>query len=127
MFDVMFKLKDFFKQYKKDYIVALITMFLSNLFSVFIPYLIGRFIDSIVNTELTYRLLAQLTALFIFSLVAAYLLEFIWSYYLFTGSAKLQRNMREQLMNHFLQKRSVFYKNIGSVTCWLALLKMCVL
>ena len=110
MFDVMFKLKDFFKQYKKDYIVALITMFLSNLFSVFIPYLIGRFIDSIVNTELTYRLLAQLTALFIFSLVAAYLLEFIWSYYLFTGSAKLQRNMREQLMNHFLQKRSVFYE-----------------
>lgn len=110
MFDVMFKLKDFFKQYKKDYILSLITMILSNLFSVFIPYLIGQAIDSFVNAEMSYSLLGLLSGLFIFSLIAAYFLEFTWSYYLFTGAAKLQRNMRDRLMNHFLAMRAVFYE-----------------
>lgn len=110
MFDVMFKLKDFFKQYKKDYVISFVTMLLSNLFSVFIPYLMGQFVDNIVTGDLTYLLFGQLTAVFIVSLLAAYFLEFTWSYYLFTGAAKLQRNMREQLMDHFLQMRAVFYE-----------------
>ena len=110
MFDVMFKLKDFFKRYKKDYIISFVTMFLSNIFSVLIPYLMGQFIDHIVVGDLTYKLFGQLTAIFIFSLIGAYLLEFTWSYYLFTGAAKLQRNMREQLMDHYLEMRAIFYE-----------------
>src|SRR5699024_4762838 len=47
---------------------------------------------------------------FLFSLIAAYLLEFVWSYYLFTGAAKLQRNMREDMMEHFLNMRSIFFE-----------------
>lgn len=110
MFDVMFKLKDFFKQYKKDYVISFVTMLLSNLFSVFIPYLMGQFIDLIVTDNLTYPLFIQLLGLFVFSLIAAYCLEFTWSYYLFTGAAKLQRNMRERMMAHFLQMRAIFYE-----------------
>ncbi|HLR91483.1 MAG TPA: ABC transporter ATP-binding protein, partial [Atopostipes sp.] len=36
--------------------------------------------------------------------------EFIWSYYLFTGAAKLQRNMRDTLMTHFLKMRAIFFE-----------------
>src|SRR5690625_3420116 len=110
MFDVMFKLKDFFNQYKKDYFISFFTMISSNLFSVFIPYLIGQLIDYIVRDELTYPILYRLVGAFLFSLIAAYILEFIWSYYLFTGAAKLQRNMRDNLMAHFLNMRSIFFE-----------------
>ena len=110
MFDVMFKLKGFFKENWKDYTISLITMMGSNLFSVFIPFLIGRMIDSIVREELTSPLLKTFGTLFLISLLAAYLLEFIWSYYLFTGAAKLQRGMRKKMMDHFLKMRATFYE-----------------
>ena len=110
MFDVMFKLKDFFKSNSKDYIISLITMLGSNIFSVFIPYLIGRIIDSIVREQLTTSLLSTFTIAFLISLIAAYILEFIWSYYLFTGAAKLQKGMRKKMMDHFLKMRATFYE-----------------
>ncbi|SHE73526.1 ATP-binding cassette, subfamily B [Atopostipes suicloacalis DSM 15692] len=110
MFEVMLKLKDFFNKNKKDYIRSFITMIASNLFSVFIPYLIGQLIDYIVQDELTYRLLIKVISAFLFSLIAAYIFEFIWSYYLFTGAAKLQRSMRDNLMAHFLNMRSIFFE-----------------
>ncbi|MEY8291266.1 ABC transporter ATP-binding protein [Carnobacteriaceae bacterium 52-44] len=110
MFDVMLKLKDFFTKYKKDYIISFLTMIASNLFSVFIPYLIGQLIDYIVRDELTLNLLIRIVGVFLFSLIASYIFEFIWSYYLFTGAAKLQRNMRDNLMTHFLNMRSIFFE-----------------
>lgn len=106
----MFKLKDFFKSNSKDYIISLITMLGSNIFSVFIPYLIGRIIDSIVREQLTTSLLSTFTIAFLISLIAAYILEFIWSYYLFTGAAKLQKGMRKRMMDHFLKMRATFYE-----------------
>lgn len=110
MFDVMLKLRGFFIKYKKDYIIAFLTMIASNLFSVFIPYLIGQLIDYIVRDELTISLLIRIVGAFLFSLIASYIFEFIWSYYLFTGAAKLQRNMRDNLMAHFLNMRSIFFE-----------------
>lgn len=53
MFNVMFKLKDFFKENRFDYVVSLLTMIGSNGFSVFIPYIIGQLIDAIIKDELT--------------------------------------------------------------------------
>lgn len=110
MFDVIFKLKDFFKEYKSTYIISFIAMAFSNLFRVFIPYIIGIIIDYIVLNELTRDTLVQLTLLFVISIVASYTLEFLWSFKLFTGSVQLQKNLRTQLMDHFLKMRSVFYE-----------------
>ncbi|APZ50321.1 multidrug ABC transporter permease/ATP-binding protein [Jeotgalibaca sp. PTS2502] len=110
MFNVMFKLKDFFKENRFDYVVSLLTMIGSNGFSVFIPYIIGQLIDAIIKDELTGSALRLFGLLFLISLIGAYLLEFIWSYYLFTGAAKLQAQMRSKLMSHFLKMRASFYE-----------------
>lgn len=110
MFSILFKLKDFFSEHKKIYIISFFAMTFSNLFRVFIPYIIGQTIDYIVKGTLTKGLLTQILSFFIVSLVASYILEILWSYLLFTGSAKLQRNIRSDLMNHFLNMRSVFYE-----------------
>jgi ATP-binding cassette, subfamily B, multidrug efflux pump len=110
MFNVMFKLKDFFKENRFDYVVSLLTMIGSNGFSVFIPYIIGQLIDAIIKDELTGSALGLFGLLFLISLIGAYILEFIWSYYLFTGAAKLQAQMRSKLMDHFLKMRASFYE-----------------
>lgn len=110
MFSILFKLKDFFTEYKKSYVISFLAMIFSNLFRVFIPYIMGQTIDYIVRGELTAELLVQILILFVISLLASYALELLWSYLLFTGSAKLQRNIRSDLMNHFLNMRSVFYE-----------------
>lgn len=110
MFSILFKLKDFFSEYKKDYVISFLSMIFSNLFRVFIPYIIGQTIDYMVKNELTTVLLTRIIIVFIVSLVASYVLELLWSYLLFTGSARLQRNIRSDLMNHFLKMRSVFYE-----------------
>ena len=80
MFNVMFKLKDFFKENRFDYVVSLLTMIGSNGFSVFIPYIIGQLIDAIIKDELTGSALRLFGLLFLISLIGAYILEFIWSY-----------------------------------------------
>ena len=110
MFQVIFNLKDFFKQYKKNYLIAFITMILSNLLRVLLPYIVGLIIDYMLNDTLTSNLLERLVTIFIVSTIGSYLFEFIWSYFLFTGAAHLQRNLRKDLMDHFLKRRAIFYE-----------------
>lgn len=110
MFSILFKLRGFFSEYKKDYIISFFSMIFSNLFRVFIPFIMGQTIDYIVTGELTQGLLTQILWIFMISIIAAYLLELLWSYLLFTGAAKLQKKIRSDLMNHFLAMRSVFYE-----------------
>lgn len=85
-------------------------MILSNLLRVLLPYIIGLIIDYMLNGELTYSILGRLVTIFIFSMIGSYLFEFTWSYFLFTGAAHLQRNLRKELMDHFLERRAIFYE-----------------
>lgn len=110
MFQVIFNLKDFFKQYKRNYFIAFITMILSNLLRVLLPYIVGLIIDYMLNGTLTSNVLERLVTIFIFSMLGSYLFEFTWSYFLFTGAAHLQRNLRKELMDHFLKRRAIFYE-----------------
>ncbi len=110
MFQVIFKLKNFFKQYKKQYVVSFITMVFSNLLRVLLPYIIGLVIDLMLNGALSYGILSQWLFIFVLSVIGSYLLEFTWSYYIFTGAAQLQRRMRKELMDSFLERRAIFYE-----------------
>lgn len=110
MFEVLFKLKFFFKQHTKEYIFSFIAMIFSNFFSVLIPYIIGQMIDAIVTQEMTAEVLGRQVAFFTLSLILAYVFEYIWSYYLFTGSYLLQSEMRSSMMQHFLDMRAPFFE-----------------
>ena len=85
-------------------------MVLSNLLRVLLPYIVGLIIDYMLNGTLTSNLLERLVTIFIVSTIGSYLFEFIWSYFLFTGAAHLQRNLRKDLMAHFLNRRAIFYE-----------------
>ena len=109
MFDVLFKLKDFFKENKWQYSIALMCMAIANIFGVIIPYIIGRFIDAIVTGEMDRSLLITYSVEFLGLVLVTYVLDFIWGYGLFAGAFKLQKEMRSTLMRHFLRMRAPYF------------------
>ncbi|MDZ7835101.1 MAG: ABC transporter ATP-binding protein [Alkalibacterium sp.] len=110
MFDVLIKLKFFFKEHKWQYILSFITLALSNVFSVIIPFIIGRFIDGIVTGEMNRELLRTYSIQFAALVFITYGLDLIWGYGLFSGAYKLQQQMRSTLMRHFLRMRAPYFE-----------------
>ena len=110
MFDVIFKLKFFFKENKWQYLIAFICLAISNVFAVLIPFIIGRIIDAIVTGEMNSDLLLTYSLQFGGLVILTYLLDFVWGYGLFEGAYKLQRQMRSTLMRHFLRMRAPYFE-----------------
>ncbi|WP_161878185.1 ABC transporter ATP-binding protein [Alkalibacterium sp. MB6] len=110
MFDVIFKLKFFFKENKWQYLIAFICLAISNVFAVLIPFIIGRIIDAIVTGEMNSDLLLTYSLQFGGLVILTYLLDFVWGYGLFEGAYKLQRQMRSALMRHFLRMRAPYFE-----------------
>ncbi|MER2064632.1 MAG: hypothetical protein ABS873_08255, partial [Alkalibacterium sp.] len=76
MFDVLIKLKFFFKEHKWQYIISFITLALSNVFAVIIPFIIGRFVDAIVTGEMDSALLRVYSLQFAALVFITYGLDF---------------------------------------------------
>lgn len=110
MFEVLIKLKFFFKENKWQYGIAFICLAIANIFAVIIPYIIGRFIDAIVTGEMNTDLLLRYSLQFGGLVIITYVLDFIWGYGLFAGAYKLQKEMRSTLMRHFLRMRAPYFE-----------------
>lgn len=110
MFEVLIKLKFFFKENKWQYLGSFIALAIANIFSVFIPYIIGRFIDAIITGEMNAVILRNYSLQFAGLIFITYLLDFLWGYGLFSGAYKLQKQMRSKLMRHFLRMRAPYFE-----------------
>ncbi|EXJ23113.1 Lipid A export ATP-binding/permease protein MsbA [Alkalibacterium sp. AK22] len=110
MFEVLIKLKFFFKENKWQYIISFIALAVSNIFAVIIPYIIGRFIDAIITGEMNRDLLMTYSLQFGALVFITYALDFLWGYGLFSGAYKLQKQMRSKLMHHFLRMRAPYFE-----------------
>lgn len=110
MFDVLWKLKWFFKENWKRYTIAVALLFVANILEIIPPWLIGVAIDSIVQGQLTVGLMWQYIAVLGISLVLAYLINFVWQYQLFGGAYVIERQLRSSLMGHFLKMTPTFYE-----------------
>ncbi|TWT11147.1 ABC transporter ATP-binding protein [Planomicrobium sp. CPCC 101079] len=110
MFDVLWKLKWFFRENWLRYTVAIGLLFIANIIEIIPPWLIGVAIDSIAEGQLTSTLLWQYIAVLAGSLVLAYAINFIWQYQLFGGAYVIERQLRSSLMGHFLKMTPTFYE-----------------
>lgn len=110
MFDVLWKLKWFFKENWLRYTVAVALLFVANLLEIVPPWLIGVAIDAIAQGELTNTLLWQYVAVLMAAMVLAYVINFIWQYQLFGGAYVIERQLRSSLMGHFLKMTPTFYE-----------------
>lgn len=110
MFEVLVKLKFYFKENKWQYLGSFVALGVSNIFAVIIPYIIGRFIDAIVTGEMNSDLLRTYSLQFAALVIVTYGLDFLWGYGLFAGAYKLQKEMRSKLMSHFLRMRAPYFE-----------------
>lgn len=110
MFDVLWKLKWFFKENWLRYTTAIVLLFIANILEIIPPWLIGIAIDSIAQGELTAELMWQYIGVLAAAMVLAYLINFVWQYQLFGGAYVIERQLRSSLMGHFLKMTPTFYE-----------------
>lgn len=110
MFDVLWKLKWFFKENWLRYTIAVVLLFVANILEIVPPWLIGVAIDAIAQQELTSDLLWQYVVVLLVAMVLAYVINFIWQYQLFGGAYVIERQLRSSLMGHFLKMTPTFYE-----------------
>ncbi len=110
MFDVLFKLKWFFKQYWKRYTVAIVLMIAASVIEIVPPFLIGGAIDEMTTGMMTSERLMQYATYFIIMIIGIYFSNFVWQYQLFGGAITLERILRRRLMHQFLKMTPTFYE-----------------
>ncbi len=110
MFDVLFKLKWFFKENRKRYTVALVLLMMTNILVILPPWLIGQSIDTIHTNTMTTKLLALFIGAMFLIMLLSYVGNFVWQYQLFGGAYVIERQLRTRLMRHFLKMTPTFYE-----------------
>lgn len=110
MFDVLIKLRWFFKSFWKRYTVAVVLLIIASVIEILPPWILGQAIDAITLKELTPALLRNYVLLCIVLIIVGYVLNFIWQYQLFGGSISLERLLRKRLMDQFLKMTPTFYE-----------------
>ena len=110
MFSVLFKLKWFFKENRKRYTIALILLMITNVLVIIPPWLIGEAIDSIYQQTLTAKLLGAFIGAMLLIMGLNYLCNFVWQFQLFGGAYVIERQLRGNLMGHFLKMTPTFYE-----------------
>ncbi|TGB05368.1 ABC transporter ATP-binding protein [Halobacillus salinus] len=109
MFQVLVKLRWFFKQYWKRYTFAVIALIIASVIDLIPPQLIGMAIDEIQFNTMTQERLMQLLMVYGGVLIASYIISYLWDYTLFSGAMMMERTMRSRLMNHFLKMTPTFF------------------
>ena len=110
MFDVLFKLKWFFKAHWKRYTIAVVLLIVASVIEVIPPWLLGEAIDDMTSGAITNSSLMNYLWLFVAIIIGSYVLNFIWQYALFGGAITLERILRKRLMHQFLKMTPTFYE-----------------
>ena len=79
MFSVLFKLKWFFKAYRKQYTVAVVLLILASVIEVIPPWLLGEAIDDMTGGNFTGELLWFYIGAILLALVVSYAMNFVGS------------------------------------------------
>jgi len=110
MFDVLSKLSWFFKQYWKQYTVAIVFLIIASVLEVIPPYLLGSIIDILTAGEMSPAILSKYILIFVGIIIGGYALNFVWQFRLFEGAINLEKILRRNLMQHFLRMTPTFYE-----------------
>ncbi|QCR33682.1 ABC transporter ATP-binding protein [Lysinibacillus sp. SGAir0095] len=110
MFELLVKLKWFFKAYWKRYLIAVVLLTIANVIEVVPPWIIGVAIDDIALGTMTEDSLRNYLLWLGLIVVFGYMINFTWQYQLFGGALSLERILRKKLMHQFLKMTPTFYE-----------------
>ncbi|GCF93145.1 multidrug ABC transporter permease/ATP-binding protein [Enterococcus florum] len=104
------KLRWFFIQEKKRYMIGVAGLIIVAIFQVFPPRIIGIIIDEIDTSTVNFQRIALWVSLLIGSGAAQYVFRYIWRTNIWGGAALLEKHLRQRLFNHFTKMDAVFYQ-----------------
>jgi ATP-binding cassette, subfamily B, multidrug efflux pump len=110
MLSVLLKLKWFFKEQWKRYVVAILLLILVGILDVIPPKLVGMAIDHIHLGSMTSQKLVQYISVFIGLTIVSYGITYIWMYQLFGGAFLVERKLRSRFMKHLLKMTPTFFE-----------------
>ncbi|MBB2479095.1 ATP-binding cassette domain-containing protein [Bacillus sp. APMAM] len=107
---MLWKLRWFFKENWKRYLVAVLFLIIVGVLDVIPPRLVGMAIDDIQLGSLTWSGVYQYLLYLIGIGVISYGITYVWMYQLFGGAFVLERKLRSRLMGHFFKMTPAFYE-----------------
>lgn len=105
------KFKWFIDYYKKNYIIGIIFLLLSDVVSLFLPYIIGKLIDLIYQGSIDIYYFTKIIIFTIIIIILKYFLAMGWSYNVFKASGSIEYLARNKLMKKFLGQSQEFFEN----------------
>lgn len=107
---IFLKLKWFFKENWKSYIVAIGSLMSVALLQLIPPRIIGVVIDDIAAGLITKESLIRLLGILFITALTQYALRYIWRVRIWGNAAKLERILRNRLYRHFTEMDSQFFQ-----------------
>ncbi|MBS4175372.1 ABC transporter transmembrane domain-containing protein [Bacillus sp. FJAT-49736] len=107
---MLWKLRWFFKENWKRYVVAVLFLIIVGILDVIPPKLVGMAIDDIQLGSLTWSGIYRYLLYLIVIGVISYGITYVWMYQLFGGAFVLERKLRSRLMGHFFKMTPAFYE-----------------
>ncbi|MCZ0754144.1 ABC transporter transmembrane domain-containing protein [Anoxybacillus sp. J5B_2022] len=107
----------FFRQEKKAYITGVCLLIIVALLELVPPKIIGLMVDHIKNGNVTASILGKWLFVLLIVAILLYMLRYFWRICIFGASAKLSRQLRNELYAHFTKMSPSFYqrKRIGDL------------
>lgn len=104
------KLGWFFKQEKKHYLIGVFSLFVVALVQLIPPKVIGIIIDEIADKNISLQTIFMWIGLLIAAAFMQYLFRYIWRTNIWGSAARLERELRRRLFDHFTRMDSLFYQ-----------------
>lgn len=104
------KLGWFFKQEKKTYAVGVAALVLVALVQIVPPKVIGIIVDEINQKEIAMQTIGLWAGVLVLAAVSQYLLRYLWRTKIWGGAARLEKELRRKLFEHFTKMDQVFYQ-----------------
>ncbi|HHV42981.1 MAG TPA: ABC transporter ATP-binding protein [Clostridiaceae bacterium] len=99
----------FLKDFGKTYLVATLTVFLSNALVLVPPWATGYLADLIISGAIKLNTFYSYIAVLFVLILLMYLINFIWQYLVFLGSDEIGRAARRLLVTKYLRQSPPFF------------------
>ncbi|MGI3099888.1 ABC transporter ATP-binding protein [Companilactobacillus alimentarius] len=104
------RLKWFFKNQWRQYLVGVIALIVVAIFNVIPPRIIGDVVDAVSKRNMTAHFLLVNMLVFLGTAIAQYLLRYLWRKMIFGSSFVLERDLRSRLYRQFMKMDATFYQ-----------------
>lgn len=104
------KLNWFFKSEKKRYIIGIVFLALTSIANLIPPLILGKMADQLDKGHISVAYYLWLILAIIAAAFSLYFLRYFWRKQIWGGAAVLERKLRSQLFEHFMNMDRTFFQ-----------------